>query len=180
MPPVARSSTAPAPPPSSPLPHHSYANEQSSPLLAASQPSILPDASSGPDGAPAGGWAPVGYPGQHAQGGYASEVHGALIGAYGGLQPSAPLGGASAWAGGASSDAHTASSRPTPLCFQPSQESVTTADPCSPGRHNLQLKLRMGFAEAYPPSEAEEDHEAATTEGGMADELEYSNFSCEY
>ena len=47
-------------------------------------------------------------------------------------------------------------SKQPPLSYQGSQESVTTADPCSPGRHALQSKLKMRFIDAYPPSESED------------------------
>merc|ERR1719263_819506 len=38
---------------------------------------------------------------------------------------------------------------PIPLSWQSSQESVSTLDPCSPGRVALHAKLRLPFAEAY-------------------------------
>lgn len=48
---------------------------------------------------------------------------------------------------------------PVPLAHMGSQESVTTADPTSPGRLPLSEKLRMRFCDAYPPCALSRDKE---------------------
>ena len=67
--------------------------------------------------------------------------------------PGLAAGLANRWASAGASEAPKAH---VPLSWQLSQESVSTADPCSPGRLALTAKLRMSFNEAYPPSAAEE------------------------
>ena len=47
-----------------------------------------------------------------------------------------------------------AGSKQPALAWQMSQESVSTADPCSPGRGPLREKLRMRFVDAYPQAAA--------------------------
>ena len=44
---------------------------------------------------------------------------------------------------------------PHPLMLR--EDSILTADPCSPGRVALRDKLRMRFADAYPPEEGKEN-----------------------
>jgi serine/threonine protein phosphatase PrpC len=47
---------------------------------------------------------------------------------------------------------------PVALAWQESQDSVLTADPCSPvGRHALRDKLQQMFCRAFPPTDADEE-----------------------